>query len=99
MNFPFFIAKRYLFSKATTNAVNIITGVSMLGVAVGAAAMIVVLSAFNGLENLIRSFYNTTDPDFKIELSEGKNFFFTEELKETIEESYGVENVSFGSNV
>lgn len=74
MNFPFFIAKRYLFSRHTTNAVNILTGISLLGVAVGAAAMIVVLSGFNGLENLIRGFYNTFDPDLKAELVVGKTF-------------------------
>ena len=95
MNFPFFIAKRYLFSKHTTGAVNIITGLSMLGVAVGAAAMIVVLSAFNGLETLIRGFYNTFDPDLKIELVEGKNLAFDEEIKHRIERTPHVENASF----
>ena len=95
MNFPFFIAKRYLFSKQTTNAVNIITGVSMLGVAIGAAAMIVVLSAFNGLENLIRGFYNTTDPDFRIELVEGKTFFYSDSLQQSLNSVEGAEIFSF----
>ncbi len=95
MNFPFFIARRYLFSKHTTGAVNIITGLSMLGVAVGAASMIVVLSAFNGLETLIRGFYNTFDPDLKIELAEGKNLTFDEEIKNRIERTPNVEYLSF----
>lgn len=90
MNFPFFIAKRYLFSKHTTNAVNIITGVSLLGVAVGAAAMIIVLSGFNGLENLIRGFYNTFDPDVKIELVQGKNFEVDASLIDKINKVEGV---------
>ncbi|MCT4623264.1 MAG: FtsX-like permease family protein [Schleiferiaceae bacterium] len=95
MNFPFFIAKRYLFSRHTTNAVNIITGISVLGVAVGAAAMIIVLSAFNGLETLIRGFYNTFDPDFKIELAEGKNIPFDEEIRNEIIRIPHVENCSY----
>ena len=67
----------------------------MTGVAVGAAAMIVVLSAFNGLENLIRSFYNTTDPDFRIELVEGKTFFYSDEFDQALASVEGVENFSY----
>lgn len=59
-------------AKKSTNAVNLITGISILGVTVGTAAMIAVLSGFNGLESLIRSFYNTFDPDLKIEATTGK---------------------------
>jgi lipoprotein-releasing system permease protein len=72
VNVPFYIARRYLVSKKRTNAVNLITGISMLGVAVGTAAMITVLSGFNGLESLIRSFYNTFDPDIKVLTEKGK---------------------------
>ncbi len=72
MNVPFYIAKRYLFSKKSTSAVHIIAAISVLGVAVGTAAMITVLSGFNGLESLIRSFYNTFDPDIKITATAGK---------------------------
>lgn len=74
MNTALFIARRYFFSKKNTHAVNLITGVSMLGVAIGAAAMLVVLSAFNGLENLIQSLYNNFDPDVKIAPMVGKRF-------------------------
>lgn len=95
MNLPFFIAKRYLFSKHTTNAVNLITGISVLGVAVGAAAMIIVLSAFNGLETLIRGFYNTFDPDLKIELAEGKNSAFDDDLGKRIAQTPFVEAYAF----
>lgn len=72
MNLPFYIARRYFIAKKSTNAVNLITGVSIFGVAIGTAAMIAVLSGFNGLETLIRSFYNTFDPDLKIEATGGK---------------------------
>lgn len=74
MKVQLFIALRYLFSKKKTNAVNLITGISIFGVAVGTAAMIVVLSAFNGMEGLIRSFYSDFDPDIKVEIIKGKSF-------------------------
>lgn len=72
MNLPFFIARRYFIAKKSTNAVNLITAVSIIGVTIGTAAMIAVLSGFNGLESLIRSFYNTFDPDLKVEVVSGK---------------------------
>lgn len=74
MNTAFYIAKRYLFSKKSTNAINIISGISMLGVFVGSAALIVILSAFNGLENLVISLSNTLNPDLRIEATVGKTF-------------------------
>lgn len=72
MNLPFYIAKRYFVAKKTSNAVNLIAAISVVGVMVGTAAMIAVLSGFNGLESLIRSFYNTFDPDIKVLAVEGK---------------------------
>lgn len=72
MNLPLHIARRYLFAKKSTNAVNWITGISSLGVMVGTAAMVVVLAAFAGLDTLVRSFYSTFDPDLKIIPAEGK---------------------------
>ena len=74
MNFPFYIAKRYLFSRKSHNVINIISGISVAGVAIGTMALIVVLSAFNGLENLVISLFNSFDPDIKITLKEGKTF-------------------------
>jgi lipoprotein-releasing system permease protein len=74
MNPVWFIARRYFFSKKNTHAVNIITGVSMLGVTVGTAAMLIVLSAFNGLENLIQTLYSNFDPDIKVAPKVGKHF-------------------------
>ncbi len=74
MNVSTYIAKRYFFSRQNKNAVNIITGISLLGLLVGTAALIIVLSAMNGLEGLVRSFYNNFDPDLKISLVEGKYF-------------------------
>ncbi|MBL4656689.1 MAG: ABC transporter permease [Flavobacteriales bacterium] len=85
MNLPFFIAKRYLFSKKSHNVINWISGISVIGVATGTTALIVVLSAFNGLENLVISLFNSFDPDIKITVKKGKVFdhtsFPSEELK------------------
>ncbi len=67
-----FIASRYLFSKSNPNVINIISGISVLGYAVGAMALVTVLSVFNGFEQLVQSLYNAFDPDIRIELVEGK---------------------------
>ncbi len=74
MNTAFYIAKRYLFSKKSTNAINIISGISMLGVFVGSAALIIILSVFNGFESLILSLYDHVAPDITIEPAKGKTF-------------------------
>ena len=74
MNTAFYIAKRYLFSKKSTNAINIISGISTLGVFVGSAALIIILSVFNGFEGLVLSMYSTFTPDIRIEAAVGKTF-------------------------
>ncbi len=74
MKLSLYIAKRYLFAKKSRNAINIISGVSVAGVSVGTMALIIVLSVFNGLETLVRSIFNTFDPDLKITAVEGKTF-------------------------
>ncbi len=66
------IAFRYLFSKKSTNAINIISWFSMAGMAVGAFALIVVLSVFNGFEGLVLSLYNSFYPDIEVRAAEGK---------------------------
>ena len=77
MNTALYIAWRYARIRSASHAVNILSKVALGGVAVGTAALIVVLSAFNGLELLIRDLYNTFDPDIKISAQKGK--FFTPE--------------------
>jgi lipoprotein-releasing system permease protein len=69
-----YIAKRYLLAKKSRNAINIISAVSVAGVAVGTMALIIILSVFNGLETMVRSIFNTFDPDIKITAAEGKTF-------------------------
>jgi len=72
MNFPFFIARRYLFSKKSTNAINIISAISVLGVAVATMALVVTLSVFNGFSDLVASLFTAFDPQLKITPVEGK---------------------------
>jgi len=74
LNFPFYIAKRYLISKKSHNVINIISWISVTGIAIGTMALIIVLSAFNGLETLVENLYASFDPDLKITLVEGKTF-------------------------
>ena len=72
MNFPFYIARRYLFSKKSTHAINVISLISVLGVAVATMALVVVLSGFNGFSDLVASFFTNFDPQLKIEAKKGK---------------------------
>ncbi len=84
-----YIARRYFFSKNSSNAVNIITGISLGGILVGSAALIIVLSAFNGLENLVRGFYQDFDPDLKITAARGK-YFEAEPIINKLAQSEGI---------
>lgn len=74
MMLPLYIAKRYLISKKSHNIINIISAISVAGVGVGTMALIVILSVFNGFEDLVKSLYNSFDPDIKITIKEGKAF-------------------------
>lgn len=74
MNSPFFIAKRYLFSKKTQNAINIISGISVFGIAISTAALVIVLSAFNGLEHLVMEINSAYEQDIRIESKQAKTF-------------------------
>jgi lipoprotein-releasing system permease protein len=69
-----YIAKRYLFAKKSRNAINVISAISVAGVAVGTMALIIILSVFNGLETMVTAIFNTFDPDLKITAAEGKTF-------------------------
>ena len=72
MNFPFYIARRYLFSKKSTHAINVISGISVVGVAVATMALVVTLSVFNGFHDLVASFFTQMDPQLKITPVKGK---------------------------
>ncbi|HTB07083.1 MAG TPA: FtsX-like permease family protein [Bacteroidia bacterium] len=74
MNLSLFIARRYLVSKKSHNAINIISGVALGGIAIGTMALIIVLSAFNGISNLVQSLYNSFGTDIQITAVKGKTF-------------------------
>ena len=74
MNFPLFVARRYLFAKKTQNTINLISAISVVGVAIGTMALIVILSVFNGFDSLVHSLFNSFNPDLKITIKEGKRF-------------------------
>ena len=84
MNFPLYIAKRYLFSKSSNNTINIITFIAAIGVVIGTLALFIVLSGFSGLREFSVGFLNTSDPDIKISSEKGKSFLFTSSLQSKI---------------
>lgn len=73
MNFPFYVARRYLFSKKSTHAINIISAISMVGVAVATMALVIVLSVFNGFHDLVASLFTSFDPQIEISPAKGKS--------------------------
>ncbi|MBE6292333.1 MAG: FtsX-like permease family protein [Bacteroidales bacterium] len=95
MNLPFYIAKRYLFSKKSHNAINIISGISVCGVALATLALVCTLSVFNGFHDLIASFFTHFDPDLKIEATKGKTFIPDSAFIASVESVDGISVVSY----
>lgn len=91
---PFTFAARYLVSKKSTNAINVITLISMLGMAVISMAMVLVLSVFNGFEGLTISLYNSFNPDIRLVPIEGKVFAITDEQETALLDLPGIAMVS-----
>lgn len=96
MNVSLYIAKRYLRSKSTNNAINFITYIALTGVVLGAASLFIVLSGFAGLKDFTLEFSNVVDPDLKAEPSAGKSFFLT---KEDIKKLNNLEDIAVYSKV
>ena len=90
MSFSFYIAKRYLFSKTSTNAINIITLIASLGVVVSSVALFIILSGFSGLRSFSYGLLDVSEPDIKISPATGKSFLFTEEIGKQL---VNIENV------
>lgn len=90
MSLPFFIARRYLFSRRKKNFINIISLLSLVAVAFSTAALIIVLSVFNGLEDLLHSLNNSFDPEIKVEAAQGKSFLVDDKLLGKIQQVEGV---------
>ncbi len=95
MKFPLYIASRYLVSKKSRNAINIISIISILGVAVGTAALVIVLSVFNGFESLLTKLNNSFDPDIKITPVIGKTFEADENFQTILSDSKMIASVSY----
>ncbi len=74
MNLPFFIARRYLFARKSHNVINIISAISAVGMAIGTAALIIILSIYNGFDDLVRSMLSNIEPDLLVTPAEGKVF-------------------------
>ncbi len=94
MNCAFYIARRYLFSKKSHNAINIISGISVCGVALATLALVCTLSVFNGFHDLISGFFTHFDPDLKVEIRKGKTFVPDSSALAAIQALPGVEVVS-----
>lgn len=94
MDFSFYIAKRYLVSKKSNNAINIISWISIIAIAVTTGALIVILSAMNGLTGTVANLYNVFEPDIKITASKGKYFVASDSLLEKIKAIEGVKIIS-----
>lgn len=91
MKFPFFIARRYLFSKKSSNAVNIVTRISLGCVSVVTAALVIILSAMNGLSGLVESLYNSFHSDIRITAEKGKTFVIDSTKAQAIKDLSGVD--------
>ena len=91
MNFPFYIAKRYLFSKSSKNAINIIAKIAVTAAAVGSIALFIVLSGFSGLKEFSLQFTNVFDADLKIYSYQGKSIVFPKELENKLAAIKGIE--------
>lgn len=94
MNLSWKIAWRYLFGKKSTNAIQIITGISIFGLGFGTAAIILILSVFNGFETLLLSMYDAFNPDIKITASKGKSFILDDALVKKIKAIPSIDSVS-----
>ena len=90
MKFPVFIARRYLFAKKTHNVINVISYISVVGIAIGTFALIVVLSVANGYDSLTKKLYSVFSPDIRVSAVEGKTFIPDSVMLEKIQAVKGV---------
>jgi len=90
VNLSLYIARRYLLGKKSQNAINIISAISVIGVATGTMALVIVLSVFNGFDHVVKSLFNSFDPDIKISAVQGKTFVPDDEATQSIQSLPGV---------
>lgn len=94
MNFPLYIAKRYIISNSKNNAINIINRIASMGIIVGSLALFVVLSVFTGLKDFSLSFTNDIDPDLKVSTTLGKSFLISPTQESQIKKIDGIASFS-----
>ncbi|QVY64149.1 ABC transporter permease [Polaribacter sp. Q13] len=94
MNFPLYIAKRYLFTKTGNNAINIITIIASFGVIVGSLALFIILSGFSGLRTFSYSLLDVSDPDIKITSNKGKTFLYTDNVYQALISNTSIKTTS-----
>lgn len=94
MNLSFYIARRYILGKKSHNAINIVSAISISGVVVGTMAFIIILSVFNGFDQLVQSMYNSFHPDLQVSTSKGKVFSISEDTLQLINSIEGVSNIA-----
>jgi len=94
VNFSYYIAKRYLFSPGSSNAINIITGIAAAGVVIGAMSLFLVLTGFAGLKDFSLQFSTYFDPDLKIFPTSGKTFVFDTSKKEALKKLSAIASFS-----
>ena len=90
MNFPFYIAKRYLFAKSGNNTINIITIIASFGVIVGSLALFIILSGFSGFKTFTNEMLDYSDPDIKISATKGKSFLVTDAMLSLLKENTAI---------
>ena len=95
MNLSFFIAKRYLVSKKSTNAINIISWISIVAIAITTASLVIILSAMNGLTSVVADLYHAIEPDLKITSTTSKYISDKQTLTEKIKSIPGIKYISF----
>lgn len=94
MDVSFYIARRYLVSKKSNNAINIISWISIFAIAITTAALVIILSAMNGMTDTVANLYNTFEPDIRITAAKGKYFNVGDEFLQRIKSVEGVSEVS-----
>lgn len=94
MKLAFWVARRYIFSKKSTNAINIISGISVFGITLGSMALVVIMSVFNGFEEVLRDLISAFKPDIQVTVKEGKTFALDSTTLAQIRQTDGVSFVS-----
>lgn len=95
MNLSFFIAKRYLISKKSTNAINVISWISIIAIAITTAALVIILSAMNGLTSVVADLYHAIEPDLKITSTNSKYISDKQLLYDKIKSIQGIKHISY----